>query len=42
VGLPVHRFCCKAIADDSAADNVMQIINLLWIGTAASYIASWV
>jgi hypothetical protein len=33
---------CEAIGDDSAADDVMQIIDPLWIGTAASYIASWV
>jgi hypothetical protein len=32
----------EAIADDSAPGDVAQIINLLWIGTAASYIASWV
>jgi hypothetical protein len=30
---------CEAIADDSAADDVAQIVNLLWSGTSRSYSA---
>jgi hypothetical protein len=40
--LSVDRACrCEAIADYSATDEA-QIFNLLWIGTAGSYSASWV
>jgi len=36
--LSVDRECrCEAIADDSAADDVTQIINPLGIGTAVTY-----
>jgi hypothetical protein len=39
--LSVDRACrCEAIADDSAARDVMQIINPLGIGTIASYTLS--
>ena len=40
----VSRSCgrCEAIADDSAADDVMQIINPLGIGTATCHSASCV
>jgi hypothetical protein len=41
--LPVHRECGRgeAIADDSAAAAITQIINPLGIGTVRSYSASW-
>jgi hypothetical protein len=40
--LPVHLACrCEAIANDSAADDMTQIINPLGIGTRHSYCASW-
>ena len=42
--LPAHREYRRreVIGDDSAADDVRQIINPLGIGTARSYSASWV
>ena len=38
--LPVHRSRCVAIADDSAARDVTQIINPLWIETVVGYRSS--
>jgi hypothetical protein len=42
--LPVHRECGRgeAIADDSAAGGVMQIINPLGFGMATIYSMAWV
>jgi hypothetical protein len=41
--LSVRRDCgrCEAIADDSAAAAITQIINPLGIGTVRSYSAAW-
>ena len=42
--LPVHRDCGRgeAMADDSAADDMLQIVNPLRIGTRRSHSALYV